>query len=192
MLNYVTNMRAAAKDAAARYGMTAGAAVIFLIAVAFLIAALWVFTARHWGSLVTNLAFAGGFAVLGAIILAVARSYRVAAPSVEDLRDEVEAKLVDKASALVDQAELRVNRFVARTEHRVSHLAAGVFQLRFQVGGVALGTAEGQLVDFSGSSRPPHAILLCAHSTAHGGVSVIITVQHRTPLSRRLQRSRCA
>lgn len=123
MLNYVTNMRAAAKDAAARYGMTAGAAVIFLIAVAFLIAALWVFTARHWGSLVTNLAFAGGFAVLGAIILAVARSYRVAAPSVEDLRDEVEAKLVDKASALVDQAELRVNRFVARTEHRVSHLA---------------------------------------------------------------------
>ncbi len=125
MLNYITNMRAALKDAAARYGMTAGAAVVLLIAIAFLIAALWVFTARHWGSLATNLAFAAGFAVIGGIILAVAKSRKVEPPSVDELRAEVEQKVMATASHLVGQAEARVNRFVATTEQRVSNMARG-------------------------------------------------------------------
>lgn len=123
MFNYVQNMKAAAKDTAARYGMTAAAGAIFVVALGFLLGALWVWMARQWGALNTNLAFAGAFAVIALITLAVARSRHVEPPTVEDLRDEVEAKIAETANHLINKAEAKVNRFVGETEARVTNLA---------------------------------------------------------------------
>ncbi|MFB2530877.1 phage holin family protein [Paracoccus sp. p4-l81] len=137
MFNYVKNMKASVQDAVARYGMMAGAGAILVVALGFLLGALWVFAAREWGALITNLAFAGGFTLIALIMFAVARARRVEPPTVEDLRDEVQARIAETASNLVSTAEHKVNRFVSQAEYRVSSLAKSAGDQMSQAAGFA-------------------------------------------------------
>ncbi len=135
MFAYVRNMKAAAKDTVARYGMTAAAGAILVVALGFLLGALWVFLAREWGSLNTNLVFAAAFTAIALIVFLVARSRHVDPPTVDDLKDEVEAKIAETANHLVNLAEHKVNRFVSQAENRVTNLARNAGQQMTQAAG---------------------------------------------------------
>lgn len=143
MFDYAQRLQLALKDTARRSAMKAIAGVILVVALGFLIAALWSFLAHNleWGPALASLAVGGGFVLIAVILLLAARKARHEMPTTEDLRKEVEARItlakdaaIDKGRAeaermmdiagnkvvsLMDEASFRANKLADDTERRV-------------------------------------------------------------------------
>ncbi len=147
MLDYTRLMKLALADQARRSGLKIVAGLLLLLAVGFLLAALWSYLASHlgWGSMRASLAIGGGFAGIALIVLGVSARVRHVAPSADDLKQEVGAKLGamagtvkaqagrkireavglagQKARRVADEAEYSADRAADRVEARASALA---------------------------------------------------------------------
>lgn len=143
MFDYAQRLQLALKDTARRSGMKAAAGVILVVALGFLIAALWSFLAHNlgWGPALASLVIGGVFVLAAVILLLASRKPKHEMPTTEDLRKEVEARVtlardaaVDKARAeaermmdvagnkvvaLMDEASFRANKLADDTERRV-------------------------------------------------------------------------
>lgn len=143
MFDYAQRLQLALKDTARRSAMKAAAGVILLVAVGFLIAALWSFLAHNldWGPALASLAIGALFVLAAVILLAVSKKHKHEMPTTEDLRKEVEARVTlakdaaierarseaermvdmagNKAVSLMDEASFRANKLADDTERRV-------------------------------------------------------------------------
>ncbi|MTE02162.1 phage holin family protein [Paracoccus sp. YIM 132242] len=147
MFDYAQRLQLALKDTARRSAMKAAAGVILVVAVGFLIAALWSFLAHDlgWGPALASLVIGGVFVLIAIILLAVSKKPKHEMPTTEDLRKEVEARItlakdaaIDKARSeaermmdvagnkvvsLMDEASFRANKLADDTERRVYGVA---------------------------------------------------------------------
>lgn len=146
MFDYARNMQLAVKDMARRSAVKAAAGGVMIVGLGFLLAALWSWLATElgWGSTYASLAIGGGFLVIGLIMITAAGRARHHAPTADDLKREVEARIslaadaaagraraeamriVDTATGrvtdIVDRAAGNASRFVSETEHKVRDL----------------------------------------------------------------------
>lgn len=138
MFDYARKLQLAASDMGRRVGMKVGAGVVGLLALGFLLAALWTFLAYHldWGSLGASLAIGILFLVVAGILYAMSNSVRHPVPSTDELKREVEArvnlateaamdKAKDKAREVVDMAGNRVSSLMDEASERVSAFVDG-------------------------------------------------------------------
>lgn len=146
MIAYARHMQLAVSDIGRRVAFKAVAVVLALIAVGFLIAALWTFFAYTllWGPLWASVAVAVLFLVVAGILWAVSSKVKHPVPPVEELKREVEARVSlatdvalakaqvkarevidmagNKATGLMDEAAFRANMVVDSAEAKVQRL----------------------------------------------------------------------
>ncbi len=166
MLDFTRLMKLALADRARRAALKIVAGLLLLLAAGFLLAALWSFLAVYlaWGSMLASLAIGGGSAVVALIVLAVSGKVRHVAPTSDDLKQEIGAKLGvmaenvkeqagqkirtamglagQKARRAVDEAEYAADRAADRAEARASELARGVVPEMAQFLGLSSETAK--------------------------------------------------
>lgn len=124
MFDYARNMQLALADTARRTAVKAVAGVVVALGAGFLVAALWSWLATDlgWGSTLASLTIGGGFAVLGLIVMMFAGKVKHRAPTTDDLKHEIEARLDLVKDAAVDRARAEVARFTDMAENRVHSL----------------------------------------------------------------------
>ncbi|AXC50388.1 phage holin family protein [Paracoccus suum] len=152
MFDYARKMQLAVQDMGRRAGLKAGAGVVALLALGFLLAALWTFLARNlgWGPLGASLAIGILFCVIAGVLWATSSTPKHTVPSTDELKREIEARVslatdvaLDKAKAkarevadlagnkaneLMDQAALKANSFVDGTEAKVQQFTRNAAQ----------------------------------------------------------------
>lgn len=130
MFAYGKKMQLALSDKLRRVGLMAGAGVVLLIAAGFLLAALWTWLATHlgWGSLWASLTIGAGFALIGLILLLVARRERHPTPGTDELRAEIGAQANLMMDAALDKATGAADAAVGRAAQKATRLmdAAGL------------------------------------------------------------------
>ncbi|AUH63528.1 hypothetical protein [Paracoccus zhejiangensis] len=150
MFDYARNMKLAVQDTLRRSALKAAAGGVMVIGLGFLLAALWSYlaTGLGWGAMNASLAIGGGFLLIGLILLMVGGRVTHEAPTTDDLKREVEARLTlaadaaalrarseamrivdgatDRANALLDRATGTANRFVSDTGETVRDTARKV------------------------------------------------------------------
>ncbi|TRW96232.1 phage holin family protein [Paracoccus sp. M683] len=124
MFDYARNMQLALQDLARRSALKIGAGVVVLIGLGFLLAALWSFlaTGLGWGAVNASLAIGGGFLAIGVVLLLAGGRVAHPAPTTEDLKREVEARLTLAADAAADRARSEVMRVVDGAADRANAL----------------------------------------------------------------------
>lgn len=147
MFDYAQRLQLALKDTARRSAMKAAAGVVLVVAVGFLIAAIWSFLAHNLrlGPAVASLIIGGLFVVVALILIAMSKQPKHEMPTTDDLRKEVEARVTlakdaavdrvkaeaerivdmagNKAVSLMDEAVYRANKVADDTERRVFGVA---------------------------------------------------------------------
>ncbi|MFI0395984.1 phage holin family protein [Paracoccus jiaweipingae] len=125
MLDYARNLKLALGDQARRLGMKAGAGVVIAIGAGFLLAALWSWlaTGLGWGPVWASLAVGGGFVVIGVAVMALASKPRHVAPTADDLKAEVEARLSLAADAAGDKLRQKAQELAGLAQNRAHSLS---------------------------------------------------------------------
>ena len=124
MFAYARNMQLALTDKLRRAGITAGAGLFLLLGLGFLLAALWTWLAHHlgWGALGASAAIGGGFLVIGAILLLVARKERHKAPTTDELKSEIETQVNQMADAAISRASAAADATFARVSGKAGRM----------------------------------------------------------------------
>lgn len=138
MFDYARRMQLSLSDTVRRSALKAAAGVVLAIGAGFLIAALWTFLAHHlgWGSLAASAVIGGVFVAIAVAVIMMASKVRHPAPTTEELRDEVEARVAlagqqlgematARAEALAGMASQKVQSLVDEVGFRASALADG-------------------------------------------------------------------
>lgn len=127
MFDYVNRLQLALGDKARRAGLKAGAGVVLLIGVGFLLAALWSWLAwqLELGPTYASLIIGGVFALIGLIVWASGSKERHAVPSPDELRSEVETRLSQAADSAIDKVKFQAESAVEGAKARVSSLFGG-------------------------------------------------------------------
>ncbi|WP_028714202.1 phage holin family protein [Paracoccus sp. J55] len=136
MFDYTRNLQLALTDRLRRAGLGAGAGLALLIGAGFLLAALWTWLADHlgWGALGASLAIGIGFLVIGLLVMLMARKERHPVPTTDELKAEVEQRLMlaadaaigkatGAADAALERASQKANRLMEQAEQRVHSVA---------------------------------------------------------------------
>ncbi|MDO5606528.1 MAG: phage holin family protein, partial [Paracoccus sp. (in: a-proteobacteria)] len=128
MFDYVNKLQLALGDKARRTSLKAGAGVVALIGVGFLLAALWSWLAWNLdlGPAMASLMIGGAFAVIGLGLWAMSRAERHAMPATEELRREVEARLSLATDAALDKARFKAEETLDSAQERVVSLIHSV------------------------------------------------------------------
>ncbi|MDO5621381.1 MAG: phage holin family protein [Paracoccus sp. (in: a-proteobacteria)] len=155
MFDYVRNMQLALTDTARRTAIKAGAGVVAAIGAGYLLAALWTWLAvdLDWGATLASATIGGVFMVIGVAVLLLAGKPRHQAPTTDDLKREVEARLslaADAASdrvtataqALADGVSQKVHAFTDRFSFGASSLADRAESRAYQAARKAADTAD--------------------------------------------------
>lgn len=126
MLDYTRRMRLSLSDKIRRAGISAGAAIVALIGMGFLLAALWTWLAHEldWGSAMASLAIGGALTLIGLLVLVFSGRSRHETPSPQELRDELEQKLGVAADVVIGRVTGRVGEAVDKVQTKASHLAS--------------------------------------------------------------------
>ncbi|MDF3905463.1 phage holin family protein [Paracoccus sp. AS002] len=168
MFDYTRKLQLALTDRLRRAGLSAGAGVALLIGAGFLLAALWTWLADHlgWGALGASLAIGLGFVLVGLAVMLMARKERHPVPTTDELKAEVEQRLMlaadmavekatgaadaalerasQKAGQLIDQAEQRVHSLTDSLAYKADRMAdraeASVYGAARRAGESAVGT----------------------------------------------------
>ncbi|MDF3854879.1 hypothetical protein BDE18_1428 [Paracoccus pantotrophus] len=168
MFDYTRKLQLALTDRLRRTGLSAGAGVALLIGAGFLLAALWTWLADHlgWGALGASLAIGLGFLLIGLVVMLMARKERHPVPGTDELKAEVEERLMlaadmavekatgaadaalerasQKAGQLIDRAEQRVHALTDSLAYKADRLAdraeASVYGVARRAGESAVGT----------------------------------------------------
>lgn len=124
MFDYARNMKLAVQDTLRRSALKAAAGGVMLIGIGFLLAALWSYLATElgWGSMMASLAIGGGFALVGLILLMVGGRVTHQAPTTDDLKREVEARLTLVADIAAERARTEAMRVVDGAADRANAL----------------------------------------------------------------------
>lgn len=152
MFDYARKMQLAVQDIGRRAGLKAGAGVLALLGLGFLLAALWTLLARNfgWGPLGASLAIGILFCVIAGVIWSMGSTPKHTVPSTDELKREVEARVSlatdvalekakvkareitdlaeNKANQLMDQAAFKANSFVDNTEAKVQNFTRNAAQ----------------------------------------------------------------
>lgn len=150
MFDYMRNMKLAVQDTVRRSALKAAAGGVMVIGLGFLLAALWSYlaTGLGWGAMNASLAIGGGFMLVGLVLFLVGGRAAHPAPTTDDLKREIEARLTlaadaaagraraeamrvvdgvsDRANALLDRASGSANRLVGDTADKVRDTARKV------------------------------------------------------------------
>lgn len=128
MFDYAKNMQLALSDVAKRTAMKAVGGVVALIGAGFLLAALWTFLARNlqWGPLGASLAIGLLFVIIAVVLFLMSKKVEHPVPSTDDLKAEVETRLLLARDAALDQAKLKATEVVTDVENRVNAVVDGV------------------------------------------------------------------
>ncbi len=132
MFDYSRNLQLALTDKLRRAGLGAGAGVALLVGAGFLLAALWTWLAHHlgWGSLGASLAIGLGFVLIGLVVMLMAKKDRHPVPTTDELKSEVEERLMlvadaaigkatGAADAALERASQKANRLMEQAEQKV-------------------------------------------------------------------------
>lgn len=124
MFAYTRNLQLAVSDKLRRAGLAGAAGVVLLVAVGFLLAALWTFLARnlHWGPLGASLAIGGLLTAIGLVLLALAGRERHRVPGSDELKAEVEQQLHLIADAAIGKASTAADAALDRASEKATHL----------------------------------------------------------------------
>ncbi|SDD75925.1 Putative Holin-X, holin superfamily III [Paracoccus isoporae] len=124
MFDYVNKVQLALSDKARRTGLKAGAAVIALIALGFLLSALWSFLAwrLELGPTYASLIIGGGFLLIALILQLMSNSEKHSMPSTDELKNEVEARLSLAADTALDKAKFKAEETMDSAQQRVHAL----------------------------------------------------------------------
>ncbi|MTH63602.1 phage holin family protein [Paracoccus shanxieyensis] len=124
MFAYARNMQLALSDKLRRAGLASAAGIFLLVGAGFLLAALWTFLARNmgWGPLHASLAIGGGSVVIALILVLMARRERHAAPTPDELRDEVQQQLNLLADTAITRASDAADAAMGRASAKASEL----------------------------------------------------------------------
>jgi len=136
MFDYSRKLRLALSDRLRRAGLGAGAGGALLVGAGFLLAALWTWLAHHlgWGALGASLAIGIAFVLIGLAAILMARRERHPVPSTEELKAEVETRMmlmadaavgkaVGAADAALERASQKAGRLMEQAEQRVHSVA---------------------------------------------------------------------
>lgn len=135
MFDYARRMKLALSDTARRTAIKAGGGAVLAVGAIFLLAALWSFLARDlgWGPTLAHLAVGAVAILLGVVAFVIAGKPKHVAPTTDDLKREVEARLTLAKEAAIIRARSEATRFVDMAENKVhslidtaSHKALGV------------------------------------------------------------------
>ncbi|KGJ06093.1 Putative Holin-X, holin superfamily III [Paracoccus halophilus] len=124
MFDYARKMQLALTDRLRRAGLAAGAGVLLLIGLGFLLAALWVWLADHlgWGALGASLAVGLGFVLPGLALLLMARTERHPAPKPDELRAEIQSQVSRMADTAIDKVAGAADAGLERASERAGRL----------------------------------------------------------------------
>lgn len=124
MFDYAQRLQLALKDTARRSAMKAAAGVILVVALGFLLAALWSFLAHNlgWGPALASLAIGGLFVLIAVILLGMSKKPKHEMPTTEDLRKEVEARVTLAKDAAIEKARFEAERMMDVAGNRVVSL----------------------------------------------------------------------
>lgn len=124
MFDYVNKVQMALGDKARRTGLKVGAGVVALIAVGFLLSALWSFLAwrLELGPTYASLIIGGGFLLIALILLMMSKSERHSMPTTDELKNEVEARLSLAADTALDKAKFKAEETMDSAQQRVHAL----------------------------------------------------------------------
>lgn len=124
MFDYARNMKLAVQDTLRRSALKAAAGSVMLLGLGFLLAALWSFLATNlgWGAMNASLAIGAGFLLIGVIVMMVGGRVTHEAPTTDDLKREVEARLTLAADAAALRARTEAMRVVDGAADRANAL----------------------------------------------------------------------
>ncbi|MFV0299314.1 MAG: phage holin family protein [Paracoccus sp. (in: a-proteobacteria)] len=124
MIDYARNMQLAVRDMLRRSAVKAAAGGAMLIALGFLLAALWnwLATGLGWGATNASLAIGAGFLLIGLILLLAGGRVTHQPPGTEELKREVEARLTVAAEFAADLARAEAMRVVDGATERAGAL----------------------------------------------------------------------
>ena len=124
MFDYARNMKLAVQDTLRRSALKAAAGSVMLLGLGFLLAALWSYlaTGLGWGAMNASLAIGGGFLLIGVILMMVGGRVTHQAPTTDDLKREVEARLTLAADAAALRARTEAMRVVDGAADRANAL----------------------------------------------------------------------
>lgn len=130
MFDYARNMQLALTDKLRRAGMLAVAGLAALIAAGFLLAALWIWLAWHllWGPLLASLAIGAGFLLIALGLMLVAGKERHPTPTTDELKAEVEHRLMVAADLAVEKVTGAADMAMDRASEKAEHLAEATRQ----------------------------------------------------------------
>ncbi|WBU57833.1 CsbD family protein [Paracoccus sediminicola] len=124
MFDYANKLQLALGDKARRTGLKLGAGVVGLIALGFLLSALWSFLAwrLELGPTYASLIIGGGFLLIAIIMLAVSNAERHRMPTTDELKSEVEARLSLATDTALDKAKGKAEETMSSAQARVASL----------------------------------------------------------------------
>lgn len=124
MFDYARNLQLALTDRLRRAGLMAGAGAALLVAAGFLLAALWIWLARHlgWGPLGASLALGLGFLLAGLVLMLAGGRERHPLPTTDDLKAEVEQRLMVAADVAVEKITGAADEAMGRASQRAETL----------------------------------------------------------------------
>lgn len=120
MFDYARRMQQAVADLARRLSLKAGAGVILVVGLGFLLAALWSFLASHlgWGSAGASLAIGAVLVIAGLVVFLASNRVHHRPPTTAELKREVELRVAATTDAVLDRVSDRAGQTLEKARQR--------------------------------------------------------------------------